>query len=91
MMNDRTELRLLDIMPSPRSGTRIVQVEILRGEPKAGMELRCPESPGRWRITGFGTSACESSVGSQPSMNLALLGLEEEGELGLGFRLVEAR
>jgi hypothetical protein len=94
IMNDRTELRVVDVMRSLERGTQIVVVQILQGDPKIGMELKNPKNLGRWKINGFGMSPCESSLGSTPLMILSLLPVEEASELSElpeGSCLVESR
>jgi hypothetical protein len=89
-MNDRTELRVVDSMPLLKRGTQIVTVQILQGGPKIGMELKILDNPGRWKITGFGMSPPESSLGWAPLMTVSLLPVEKGSELREGSCLVES-
>ena len=89
-MSNRTEFRLVDILPTAIRGRQIVQVQVVRGDPRVGMRLESPEALGLWEITGFGTAPSASAVAVPPSMNLSVCGLEQGSELRVGMRLVEA-
>jgi len=86
----RTELRVMDVARLARTDRRIVAVEILAGEPAVNMQLKCPDAPGRWQITGFGTMPVDYLRSHPNAMNLGIINLEEGKEIQAGINLVEA-
>jgi hypothetical protein len=90
-MTSLTELRVVDVARLSRTDTRIVSVEIVKGEPSLNMQFTSPDAPGRWQIVGFGTMPAQYLLSHPNAMNLSIVNLEEGNEIPEGIILVEAK
>jgi len=80
---------MLDVVPLQGTDKRIATVEVVKGS-LLNTEFISPDTPGRWKVVGFGTLNPDYAASCPNSMILSILNLEEGKEVRAGIGLVEA-